>query len=60
LLHNSSGAGKFKASRGAIREIEYTGVYLKHLNIRRKLGWALIEFLTNQFMLKIIKNKDLS
>ena len=43
LLHNSSGAGSFKANRGAVREIEYSGVYLEHLNYRRKLGWVLRE-----------------
>lgn len=45
LLHESSGAAQFKRNRGAVAEIEYTAVYVRHLPLRRRWCWTSLEWL---------------
>jgi len=48
LLNMSSGAGRFKTLRRANPYIEYNAVYTKHLNLKRKLPWAILKTLMNR------------
>lgn len=43
LLHESSGAARFKRNRGAGAEIEYTAVYDRHLPVWRRWSWSALE-----------------
>ncbi|MBD2847610.1 GNAT family N-acetyltransferase [Paenibacillus sp. IB182496] len=43
LLHESSGAAQFKRNRGAVAELEYTGLCAAHLPLGRRLGWRALE-----------------
>lgn len=45
LLHESSGAAKFKRNRGAEAEIEYSAVRVRHLPLRRRWCWISLEWL---------------
>jgi len=42
ILNLSSGAGSFKAFRGAVPHIEYDAVYDRHLPCHRQFAWHLI------------------
>ncbi|TVY02029.1 GNAT family N-acetyltransferase [Cohnella terricola] len=43
LLHESSGAAQFKRNRGAVAEIEYTAIHIRHLPLRRRWTWVMLE-----------------
>lgn len=45
MLNLSSGAASFKRLRGGEAEIEYSAVYDRHLPLRRRLPWRLLEAL---------------
>ncbi|QJD88037.1 GNAT family N-acetyltransferase [Cohnella herbarum] len=45
LLHESSGAAQFKRNRGAVAEIEYTAVHIRHLPLSRRWCWSALEWL---------------
>lgn len=42
LLNLSSGASVFKCLRGAMPEIEYSAIYIKHLSCYRQFIWKLL------------------
>ncbi|MFB6225437.1 MAG: hypothetical protein ABEI13_03185, partial [Candidatus Paceibacteria bacterium] len=46
LFNMSSGAPDFKKNRGATPQIEYMYVYVRHLNIYRRLIWKLLSFIS--------------
>jgi len=43
ILNLSSGSGKFKELRGAFPVVEYHAVYNRHLSLRRRFPWFLIQ-----------------
>ncbi len=59
LLHESSGAAKFKRNRGAISDIEYSAVIDQHLPIRRRTCWTILGALLNGIGVPIMKKKKL-
>lgn len=42
FLHQSSGAGHYKLLRKAVKDLEYTAVYIKHLPKARQLPWKAL------------------
>lgn len=58
-LHQSSGAGEFKKSRGAQPIVEYSLVMPSKNGIGNKLGWLVIKKLTNDVAMPIIIRKGL-
>lgn len=59
ILHQSSGAGEFKKSRGAQPIVEYSLVMPSKNGIGNKLGWLVIKKLTNDVAMPIIIRKGL-
>lgn len=59
ICNNSSGVGKFKRLRGAKPHIEYSLVYIKHLNLWRRLPWYLLNIITNKMIAPFVKKKEL-
>jgi hypothetical protein len=55
LLHESSGAAEFKRNRGAVSEIEYSGVYDAHLPAYRRAGWSLLQHILNRYGVPLMK-----
>lgn len=47
-VHRSSGAAQFKISRGAVRELEYSYVYVEHLPWWRRFAWKLFLGIVNR------------
>lgn len=47
ILHGSSGAGEFKRSRGFIQSFEYNAVYDKHLPLKRRWVWSILQKILN-------------
>ncbi len=47
-VHRSSGAAQFKRSRGAVREREYSYVYVEHLSWWRRAAWKLLAGVVNR------------
>ena len=48
LLHQSSGVGHFKRSRGARPHLEFSAVYTRHLGARQRAAWATLAGLANR------------
>ncbi|MCD1258476.1 GNAT family N-acetyltransferase [Paenibacillus athensensis] len=59
LLHESSGAAEFKRNRGAFADIEYLAVYDRHLPLRRRLVWSLLEGVLNTLGVPLMKKRKL-
>lgn len=59
LLNMSSGAADFKINRGGEGVIEYSGVYIRHLPLRRKLGFMVLQGLINGIGVPLLKNQKL-
>jgi hypothetical protein len=55
LLNFSSGAASFKRLRGGEAEIEYSLVYIAHLNFFRRASWKTIAYLSNQIAVPLMK-----
>jgi len=47
LLHESSGAARFKRNRGAVAEMEYSAVHVDHLPLGRRWCWTMLARLLN-------------
>lgn len=47
LFHESSGASMFKTIRKAQSCIEYMAVYFRHLPLKRRIPWILLEKMSN-------------
>jgi hypothetical protein len=48
VLHQSSGVGHFKRSRGGTGGLEWTAVYTAHLPAHRRAAWALLATVANR------------
>jgi len=59
LLHESSGAARFKRNRGAEAEMEYTAVYVRHLPLRRRWCWTMLERLLSKIGVPLLKKYKL-
>lgn len=59
LLNLSSGAPWFKRMRGGKPSIEYSSLYLKHLDYNRKIRWQILKFLSNKIGVPVIKKYKL-
>ncbi|WP_438447048.1 GNAT family N-acetyltransferase [Gorillibacterium sp. sgz5001074] len=59
ILHESSGAAQFKRNRGALPEIEYSAVYVRHLPQYRRLPWHILQVLLNRIGVPIIRKYKL-
>lgn len=59
ILNFSSGAAKFKRLRGGKGEIEYSLVYVEHLNIFRRNTWKVMAFLLNHLAVPLMKKWQL-
>ncbi len=55
LLNFSSGAASFKRLRGGEPEIEYSLVYIAHLNFFRRVTWKTLAYLSNQIAVPLMK-----
>jgi hypothetical protein len=55
LLNFSSGAASFKRLRGGEAEIEYSLVYIAHLNFFRRTSWKTIAYLSNKIAVPLMK-----
>ncbi|TAJ49806.1 MAG: ATP-grasp domain-containing protein [Herbiconiux sp.] len=54
-VHGSSGVADFKRNRGAENEVEFTAVFVRHLPLRRRLGWWLLQLVVNAIALPLIR-----
>lgn len=54
ILHQSSGAGKFKTLRRAHSAVEHIAVYTHHLPKRQRATWALLRGAMNQIGARIM------
>lgn len=59
ILNFSSGAAQFKRLRGGEAEIEYSLVYIKHLNLFRRITWRIMAFLLNHLAVPLMKKWQL-
>lgn len=59
LLNLSSGAPNFKKLRGGLPTIEYSLVYTAHLSLKRKLAWTILQFISNQIGIPLVKRYEL-
>lgn len=59
LLNASSGAGKFKRSRGGKAYAEFSYVYASHLPAPRRAAWGFIGALSNTVVLPILRRLKL-
>lgn len=55
ILNFSSGAAQFKRLRGGEAEIEYSLVYIEHLNLFRRITWRIMAFLLNYLAVPLMK-----
>ncbi len=51
----SSGAPNFKTNRGAKSQIEYSFVYIKHLNLYQRVVWRCLSFITRSVYQTLLK-----
>jgi hypothetical protein len=58
-LNMSSGAAKYKMTRGAMPEIEYTAYYIRHLAAHRRLPFRLLRLVAAQVGIPILKRYEL-
>ena len=54
-LNCSGGAASFKRSRGALPVIEYSAVYVKHLDSERKLAWRVLAGMLNRLAAPLLR-----
>ncbi|RAW15304.1 GNAT family N-acetyltransferase [Paenibacillus taichungensis] len=59
LLHESAGAAQFKRNRGAVSDFEYSAVYERHLPMRRRWCWLLLERLLNRVGVPLMRRMKL-
>lgn len=59
ILNLSSGAPLFKRLRGGKPSIEYSSIYIKHLNNKRRFAWNCIIFLSNRIGVPLIEKYKL-
>ena len=59
LLNLSSGASSFKRMRGGQSSIEYSVMYIKHLPFYRQLPWKVLNFLSNNIGVPLLKKYKL-
>ena len=50
ISHQGSGAAQFKKWRGFIEELEYVGIYDRHLSWKRRTFWSLSEKFSSRFV----------
>jgi hypothetical protein len=55
ILHQSSGASKFKMHRGSVGSIEYSYVFDRHLPRRRRLPWQVLAWMSNYIAVPLMK-----
>ena len=59
LFNMSSGVGPFKLSRCAVKEIEFSAVYTKHLKLSlKKVVWSMLVRLLNMLVLPMMEKYD--
>jgi hypothetical protein len=59
LLHQSAGVGAFKTDRGAVGEVEYTAVYVRHLPLSRRIVWRVLSWILLRFGVPLIQKYQL-
>lgn len=59
IFNISSGASDFKSIRGAIPNIEYSLVYVNHLNVIKKVCWKVLSVVLNKVAVPIMKRYKL-
>jgi hypothetical protein len=59
ILNFSAGAAQFKRLRGGEPEIEYSLIYIQHLNIVRRVTWRIMAFLLNHLAVPLMKKRQL-
>lgn len=50
ISHQGSGAGQFKKWRGFTEQVEYVGIYDRHLSWKRRAFWSLSEKFSGRFL----------
>jgi hypothetical protein len=59
ILNFSAGAAQFKRLRGGEPEIEYSLIYIQHLNVFRRVTWRIMAFLLNRLAVPLMKKRQL-
>jgi len=59
ILNQSSGASKFKRTRGATPVIEYTAFYDQHVCFIQRIGWRILRLLLNGIGVPLLKKLKL-
>ncbi len=59
LLNLSSGASKFKRLRGGNPSIEYSLIYIKHLSMKRRITWRILQFISNKIGIPLMEKYEL-
>ena len=58
VLNQSSGAGKFKKTRGCDKYIEYSLCYTSHAGLRARSGWKLLKLIGSKLLEPKLLNND--
>jgi uncharacterized protein YjiS (DUF1127 family) len=58
-LHNSSGVADFKRNRGGEPELEYTAVFTRHLALRRRAAWAVLDAVVTRVAVPLVMRNGL-
>lgn len=59
LLNDSSGAAEFKRLRGAVADIEFRAVDVRHLAWRRRMGWRVLATLLHRVAVPLVRRYEL-
>lgn len=59
ILNFSAGAAQFKRLRGGEPEIEYSLIYIQHLNVFRRVTWRIMAFFLNWLAVPLMKKRQL-
>ena len=59
ILNLSSGAPEFKRTRGAQPFIEYAAIYIKHLPLKRRVIWRLVNLALSYLFVPLLKKYKL-
>jgi len=59
VLNLSSGASLFKRLRGGKSSVEYSAVYTRHLKLKRKMIWKVLQFASNKVGVPLMKKYEL-
>jgi hypothetical protein len=59
LLNFSSGAAEFKRLRGGVPAIEYTMVYVAHLNVYSRCCWKVLGYILHKIAVPLMKRWQL-